>query len=116
MAAKTSTVTGKAGGPKKDVGFELFNDLGVGNNSKIDKVMKGSEGLLGDAQGVTGKTGFGENRLGDQLGTQLKDTGGGEREPVLRELAMLVQMVVLVQDFPVKEPAGLVLDQKWIFV
>lgn len=74
---KTSTVTGKAGGPKKDVGFELFNDLGVGNNSKIDKVMKGSEGLLGDAQGVTGKTGFGENRLGDQLGTQLKDTGGG---------------------------------------
>ncbi|MCH2534380.1 MAG: AgmX/PglI C-terminal domain-containing protein [Bdellovibrionales bacterium] len=77
---KTSKVKGsraKAKKKKTDVSkLGLFTALGRGNNNSKDTNFDGEGGgLIGEAKGVKGRTGFDRNRKGNQWGDNLKDTG-----------------------------------------
>ncbi len=56
----------------------LLSAFGTGGlRSKLDKASSGTGDLLGAATGAKGKSGFGENRPGQDLGGQFKDVGAG---------------------------------------
>ena len=79
-AKKTSKVKGARAKPKKkktDVTkLGLFKALGRGNNNSDNTDFQGQGGgLIGEAKGVKGRSGFDRNRKGNQWGDDLKDTG-----------------------------------------
>lgn len=78
-AKKTSKVTGARAKAKKKTDVNklgLFGAFGKGSNKKIDKSFDGAGGgLIGEAKGVKGRSGFNRDRSGDQWGDNLKDTG-----------------------------------------